>query len=205
MQNPNVSKVITFGRKLLNPFPLLTEEQIKSGKLEQKIINFEDVEKSRNDFNNIDLGFCCLGTTRSDAGSAEAFVKIDQTYVINSATIAKEQGCQNFSYVSSQGANAQSMFLYIKSKGETENKLINLAFPRLQLFRPGILDGRDNTRVMESIALVLGKPLFWIQPKSRPIHVHNVAKAMVTIALDNTTKPTQIFENDEIHNTSSSK
>jgi len=163
MQNPNISKVITFGRKfLLNQFPLLTEEQLNSGKLEQKLINFEDLEKSRNDFNNIDLGFCCLGTTRSDAGSAEAFVKIDQTYVVNSATIAKEQGCQNFSYVSSQGSNAQSSFLYMKSKGETENKLTNLNFTRLQLYRPGILDGRDNTRFVESLTLVLGKPFFFL-------------------------------------------
>jgi hypothetical protein len=35
--------------------------------------------------------FCCLGTTRADAGSAEKFIKIDQTYVLNSAKIIAEE------------------------------------------------------------------------------------------------------------------
>lgn len=35
--------------------------------------------------------FCCLGTTRADAGSAEKFKKIDQDYVLQSAKIIAEE------------------------------------------------------------------------------------------------------------------
>jgi oxidoreductase len=35
--------------------------------------------------------YCCLGTTRRDAGGAEQFKKIDQSYVINSAKIIAEE------------------------------------------------------------------------------------------------------------------
>jgi hypothetical protein len=35
--------------------------------------------------------FCCLGTTRADAGGAENFIKIDQEYVLNSAKIIAEE------------------------------------------------------------------------------------------------------------------
>lgn len=35
--------------------------------------------------------FCCLASTRADAGSAEKFVKIDQTYVLNSAKLIQEE------------------------------------------------------------------------------------------------------------------
>lgn len=35
--------------------------------------------------------FCCLATTRADAGSADKFIKIDQTYVLDSAKIIQEE------------------------------------------------------------------------------------------------------------------
>ena len=35
--------------------------------------------------------FCCLASTRSDAGSAKKFVTIDQTYVLNSAKLIQEE------------------------------------------------------------------------------------------------------------------
>lgn len=35
--------------------------------------------------------FCCLGTTRADAGGKENFKRIDQDYVLNSAKIIAEE------------------------------------------------------------------------------------------------------------------
>lgn len=35
--------------------------------------------------------YCCLGTTRADAGSAEEFTKIDQEYVVQSAKVVAEE------------------------------------------------------------------------------------------------------------------
>jgi len=49
--------------------------------------------------------FCALGTTRADAGSAQAFRDIDVHCVEETARAAKEAGVSHFSLVSSQGAN----------------------------------------------------------------------------------------------------
>merc|ERR1712168_130545 len=60
--------------------------------------------------------FCCLGTTRATAGSAEKFVRIDKEYVVACAQKAKEANSSEFHYCSSQGANSNSMLLYPKTK-----------------------------------------------------------------------------------------
>ncbi len=53
----------------------------------------------------------------------ELFIKIDKTGVINSANIAKELNSKLFLHVTSKGANHESCFFYLKTKGETENLL----------------------------------------------------------------------------------
>ncbi|MGL4469967.1 MAG: NAD-dependent epimerase/dehydratase family protein, partial [Aeromonas hydrophila] len=42
----------------------------------------------------VDLAFCCLGTTRKEAGSAEAFRRVDLDYVLAFAELARRHGCQ---------------------------------------------------------------------------------------------------------------
>lgn len=67
-------------------------------------------------FKEHDVCFCCLGTTRRDAGSDEAFRKVDLTYVLDSATKAKAAGVTQFSIVTAQGSDSKSMFLYMRTK-----------------------------------------------------------------------------------------
>lgn len=55
----------------------------------------------------VDLAFCCLGTTRKEAGSAEAFRRVDLDYVLAFAELARRHGCQRLVVVSSLGANPQ--------------------------------------------------------------------------------------------------
>jgi uncharacterized protein YbjT (DUF2867 family) len=40
----------------------------------------------------VDIAFCCLGTTRKDAGSAEAFRRVDLDYVLAFAALARRHG-----------------------------------------------------------------------------------------------------------------
>ena len=72
-------------------------------KVQQKIVDFDNINDSKAAFADCDMAFCCLGTTRAKAG-AEGFVKVDFDYVVNSAKLLKENGkCTDFHLVSSAG------------------------------------------------------------------------------------------------------
>jgi oxidoreductase len=53
--------------------------------------------------------FCCLGTTKADAGSAEAFRKIDHDYVVNTAKLIAEEN------TGTEGGLSPVHFLYCSS------------------------------------------------------------------------------------------
>ena len=36
---------------------------------EQKVVDFENLEASRDAFKGLDVGFCCIGTTKAKAGT----------------------------------------------------------------------------------------------------------------------------------------
>ncbi|KAJ3341425.1 hypothetical protein HDU93_004826 [Gonapodya sp. JEL0774] len=103
-------------------------------KLVQKIVNFEKLAEYKDAFAGHNVAFLALGTTRADAGSAEAFVKIDHDYVVESAKYFKETNPEvsdaHAIYISTTGSNASSSLLYPRTKGETERDLISLGLPR---------------------------------------------------------------------------
>ncbi|MGL5973850.1 MAG: NAD(P)H-binding protein, partial [Aeromonas sobria] len=103
-------------------------------------VNFDDlasVTLSR----PVDIAFCALGTTRKEAGSAEAFRRVDLDYVIAFAELARRHGCQRLIVVSSMGAKASSPALYPRTKGEMEQALLAQSWPRLAIVRPAMLLG----------------------------------------------------------------
>lgn len=63
----------------------------------------------------------------------------------------RDGGVKHFSLVSSKGANADSWFLYMKTKGESELSCKNLDFDRLSIFRPGMLQRGDESRLVERV------------------------------------------------------
>ncbi|KAH8552884.1 hypothetical protein BGW37DRAFT_487560 [Umbelopsis sp. PMI_123] len=134
--------VTTIGRREVK-----LDESIPQGKLVQKIVDFENLEASRSDLKGYEDVFCCLGTTRADAGDASTFRKIDHDYVVNTAKIIAEENPGSdgelspvhFLYCSSGGSNKNSPFLYMQSKGQTECDLIDTGFKRVSIFRPGFL------------------------------------------------------------------
>ncbi|KXS11531.1 hypothetical protein M427DRAFT_102305 [Gonapodya prolifera JEL478] len=128
LESPNISKLTSIGRR----------EVAYSGpgseKLVQKIVDFDNLAQSREAFAGHDVAFLALGTTRADAGSAEAFYKIDHDYVIEAAKLFKETNAENpnahVMYVSSTGSDVSSSLLYPRTKGEVERDLIALGLPR---------------------------------------------------------------------------
>lgn len=94
----------------------------------------------------VDIVFCCLGTTRREAGSKEAFVHADYTLVVDTALTGKRLGAQHMLVVSAMGANAHSPFFYNRVKGEMEAALIEQAWPRLTIARPSMLSGEREKK-----------------------------------------------------------
>ena len=144
----------------------------------------------------IDIVFCCLGTTRREAGSKEAFVHADYTLVIDTALVGKKLGAQHMLVVSAMGANAHSPFFYNRVKGEMEEALIAQQWPRLTIARPSMLIGeREKKRAGET----LFAPIFNLLPGNlKSIEARDVASALLAEALSPTQEGVQILSSSQL-------
>jgi len=150
-------------------------------KLEQIVVGFDNFDTA---IVKADDVFCCLGTTMKQAGSKEAFYKVDFQYPFETAKGALQNGAKQFLIVTAMGADAQSMFYYNRVKGEIEEALTDLHFPTLIIFHPSLLLGeRKESRAGEGFATVIMKGLdFLIPAKYKAIKGETVANAMMTLA-----------------------
>lgn len=125
---------------------------------------------------SLDTVFCCLGTTRKQAGSKQAFIHVDYTLVVDSGLSGLRLGAKQMLVVSAHGANRHSPFFYNRVKGEMENALRHQGWPRLTLVRPSLLLGdRAQTRPGESLMA----PLFSLLPGNwRSVTARDVARCL---------------------------
>ncbi|MCH7575870.1 MAG: oxidoreductase [Candidatus Marinimicrobia bacterium] len=160
---------------------------IENDRLDWQVIDFERLEEQAERF-QVDALFSCLGTTRKKAGSAEMFRKIDFEYALTGVRLAQTMGTQALMLVTSAGANSRSPFLYMRTKGELEDAIEDLAIGRKHIFRPNLLLGEraENRRaerigiaLMRILTPALGGPL----KRYRPIEAETVARAMVAASL----------------------
>jgi uncharacterized protein YbjT (DUF2867 family) len=154
--------------------------------LEQVLTDFDHLEKVSDQMKGDDI-FLCLGTTMAKAGSKAAFYKVDYTYTVNAATIARKNGIKQVILISSMGADAKSMVYYSKVKGKVENALAKLDFVSLAVIRPSLLLGdRKENRFGEKMATSFSHAFsgIFIGPfkKYKPIASSTVADAMLKIA-----------------------
>ena len=166
---------------------LTRKERKNTDKTTWKVVDFEDSQALTEITKGVDIVFCCLGTTIKKAGSQDAFYKVDFEYVVNLAKAAKLNNVRQFSIMSSIGADAKSKVFYNRVKGEVEEAIRGLGFSELILFQPSLLLGpRNESRFGESVGAFFGKlfsPLFFGKMKNyHPMHVSNIAKAMVAEA-----------------------
>lgn len=134
----------------------------------------------------VDIAFCCLGTTRKQAGSDDAFRRVDHDYVLAFAQLARRHGCQRLIVVSSLGANPRSPALYPRTKGQMEQALLAQSWQRLAIVRPAMLLGnrqppRRSEQFFQALypllrPLLIGKLRRW-----RAIDARQVAHAMIVL------------------------
>jgi len=159
---------------------------LRSDKLKEHVIDFGNLNEFKLD-KHIDDVFCSLGTTIKKAGSQEEFYRVDFTYVVELARLAKSLGTQRFLVVSALGANPKSSIFYNRVKGEMEEAVKQIPFKSIYIFHPSVLSGnRKEVRRGEKAAIYLlniFKPLM-IGPlsKYRTTEARDVALAMVRAA-----------------------
>jgi len=172
--DPGVREVVALVRQ---PLPA----QYRHPRLREVVTDFESLARDPEPF-AVDQVFCALGTTIKKAGSQAAFRRVDHDYPLEVATLARAAGARHFLLVSALGADAQSRVFYNRVKGELEQGVRALAFPSLTIARPSLLEGdRSEVRPGE----ILGAKLAFLVPgRWKPVHVRQVARALVQAAAD---------------------
>lgn len=130
----------------------------------------------------VDIAFCCLGTTLKKAGSEQAFRAVDLDLVLAFAKRARELGARHLVVISALGADAKSSLFYNRVKGEMEAALKAQGWPQLTICRPSLLLGdRVEPRLAEQLAGPLSK---LIPGKYHGIEACQLARAMWRLALE---------------------
>ncbi len=129
--------------------------------------------------------FIALGTTIKQAGSQEAFRRVDFDAVVNTARAGHAAGATRLGIVSALGANARSGVFYNRVKGEMQDAVAQLGYASVVFAQPSLLLG-DRARLgqpvrpLEAWAMRWSKPVMAVLPRSvRPILAADVAAALL--------------------------
>jgi len=181
LENPNFLEVAVFSRN---------DPQITHPKLTVYRTDFEH-PGTRADHIHGEILFSAFGTTIAKAKTNENFYKIDVEYPLQFARIAKQNGCEQFHFVSAVSADPESAIPYIRAKGKMEEQAIEIGFSTIGIYKPSMLLGnRTEFRLSERL-LIHGAPLFSRMipgrfRKYRAIQADTVAAAMIRNSLKKT-------------------
>lgn len=190
IENELYDKIIVITRR-----PLHSSNE----KIIEQLTDFEKVEDLKPELTINDV-YCALGTTIKTAGSEDAFIKVDYTYVVNLARWCEKNGVNRFLVVSAMGANEKSSIFYNRIKGKTEAAISKLSIPHIHVFRPSLLMGdRIERRGGEKVAqIVMGFLGFlFAGPLLKYIGIYDivVAKSMIKAA-QSEEKGIRVYESD---------
>ena len=129
-----------------------------------------------------------LGSTWGRSGKDEAaFRAVDQELVLACARWGVEAGARAMIAISSVGADPHARGLYLRVKGEVDQALNKVGYPRLDIIRPGLLRGRrSERRLLEGLGQIVA-PL--VDPllggnlaRYRSIRAATLAEAILALA-----------------------
>lgn len=156
---------------------------VQHEKLKIHIINFDQPEQWKHLVKG-DVLFSCLGTTLKAAGSKEAQWKVDYDYQYLFAKFARENNVNDCVLVSSGFSSPNSPFFYTRMKGQLEEAVKALRFPKLTIFNPPVLIRKNSDRTMEVAGLKAVQ--FFNQMglfrSQKPLPTEILAQAMVNSA-----------------------
>ncbi|WP_127529320.1 NAD(P)H-binding protein [Paenibacillus kobensis] len=172
-------------------------------RLEERHIVFDRMEKDVEGelFKGADV-FCSLGTTIKQAGSQEAFRRVDHDYPLSLGRVARQNGAASFIIVSAMGSSDRSRMFYNRVKGETERDLALLRLSRLVVLKPSLMFGdRTDKRPGERAAIVIfrlfGALMIGPFARYKAIKSRKVAQAMI-LAARREGPSLEVLESEEI-------
>ena len=176
IKDTNYSKIKLFVR---------SDAEISDPKVEIIKTDFNSLENHKEDIKGDDC-FFCIGTTKHNSPDKDDYRRVELEIPKEVAQIAKSNLVNSFIFVSALYANPKSSGEYIRFKGQVEEELKELNFPKLAILRPSFLIGdRKEKRVSEMIGIFVFKLLspLLLGPlkKMKPIHSEIVAKAMIAV------------------------
>lgn len=173
--------------KVLTRRPLSVEDS----RIETRLTDYSDLTTL--DLKCDDV-YCCLGTTLREAGSREAFERVDFHLVNELAQAARAQGATQFLVVSAIGASPVSPAFYSRVKGRMEAAVSAMGYTTVHILQPSLLIGARDNRVRrpgEAFAQKLSPMLapLCVGPlkKYRPVRAEEVAEAMLKLAFEGDT------------------
>ena len=171
----------------------LSRKKLKSKNQHTKeiIIDFDNLQSS--DIPEVNHVYIALGTELDTSeliyikkSKREGFRKVDYEYVTKLAKMAHENGAESISIVSAVGANKSSKNLYLKTKGEMEEKVISICYSKTIFAEPGHLLGqrplkkiRPEVPIMEFGARILKPLMIGTLENLKFIEASLVARSMV--------------------------
>lgn len=183
LSEPTVSRVLAPTRRPLAEHP----------RLENPVGELHDLLAQLH--GQVDIAFCCLGSTIKEAGSQQAFRAIDLGMVEAFGKRARELGARHLLVISAIDADPDSSVFYSRVKGEMEKALQAQDWPQLTIARPSLLVGnRTQTRWAEQLAAPIAK---LIPGKYGAIEACNLARALWRLALEEQ-EGVRIVESDEL-------
>ena len=143
-----------------------------------------DAVTGQEEYFNVDVVFCAIGSTIKKAGSQAEFRRIDYELPMHIARLAKAHGAKKFVLVSSIGATSTSKYFYLQVKYALERDIAALGFEQLSILQPSLIMGdRKEFRFGELISRVAMKYLNPITPaKYRGVHARSIAASMINEA-----------------------
>jgi uncharacterized protein YbjT (DUF2867 family) len=149
-------------------------------KLNVHVIDFDQPDEWKHLVKG-DVLFSCLGTTLKAAGSKEAQWRIDYDYQYEFAKAARENGVDNYALVSSSGASPSSFLFYPRMKGQLEDAVKSLGFPKVSIFDPPILERKNTDRSGEVIGVKVIRFVnqLGLFRSQRPMPTEVLAKALI--------------------------
>jgi uncharacterized protein YbjT (DUF2867 family) len=194
LNSPDYGQVTAVARKSLN---------ITHPRLRTLIGDYNSLASVKSEI-DADEVFIALGTTKANSPKKAEYYQVDHEYPVLAARTAKERGAKSVFLVTAVGANPNSKFFYVRTKGETERDVIALNFEHTHIFRPSMIMGtRKEKRSLLEEALTR----FWtaINPlltrkgdKYKGITGEDIAKAMIKSAKGQTEK-LMIYHWREMH------
>ena len=165
--------------------------------------DFADCSALADALSDQDAAAFCLGTYTGAVPDAE-LRKVTVDYTIAFARVLRATSpAAAFSFLSGSGADptGQSRLAFARYKGEAENALLALGFPRVYIFRPAYIypveprkEPNFGYRLLRTIY-----PVFRLVVPNQVIRADDLARAMVDVAIRGAGEPgEQIFENRDI-------